>query len=161
MKVIVLPKPVAGAAKITVSVFGQFQGEKAGAGLVYGYQPDGGYYAFVVTPNKGYALYRGGADGLRQISKGTNNAIQVSSVNRLSAELERYARPSCRSTASASTGTQPRAVRPCKGRSGSSPSTKAPTASTISRSRKASWKMTPAGRGRRYRCGTGDDFTSR
>ena len=87
-KVIVLPKPVAGTAKITVTVFGQFQGEKAGAGLVYGYQPDGSYYAFVVTPNKGYALYRGGSAELRQISKGTNSAIQVSSVNRLSAELD-------------------------------------------------------------------------
>ena len=88
VKVIVLPKPVAGTAKITVSVFGQFQGEKAGAGLVYGYQPDGGFYAFVVTPNQGYALYRGGSAELRQISKGTNSAIQVASVNRLSAELD-------------------------------------------------------------------------
>jgi hypothetical protein len=33
-KVIVLPEPVTGSAKITVSVFGQFEGEKAGAGLV-------------------------------------------------------------------------------------------------------------------------------
>src|SRR5512144_3272859 len=46
VKVIVLPKPVAGAAEIGVSVIGQFQGQKAGAGLVYGYQPDGRYYAF-------------------------------------------------------------------------------------------------------------------
>jgi hypothetical protein len=88
VKVIVLPKPVAGTAKITVSVFGQFQGKKAGAGLAYGYQPAGSYYAFVVTPNKGYVLYRGGADGLQLISKGTNDAIQVASVNRLSAELD-------------------------------------------------------------------------
>lgn len=87
VKEIVLPKPVTGTAKIMVSVFGQFQGEKAGAGLVYGYQPDGGFYAFVVTPNQGYALYRGGSGELRQISKGTNSAIQVSSVNRLSAEI--------------------------------------------------------------------------
>lgn len=87
VKVIVLPKPVAGAAEIGVSVIGQFQGEKAGAGLVYGYQPDGRYYAFVVTPNQGYALYRGGLGELRQISKGTNSAIQVSSVNRLSAAI--------------------------------------------------------------------------
>jgi hypothetical protein len=86
--VIVLPQPVAGAAKVAVTVFGQFQGARAGAGLVYGYQPDGGYYAFVVTPNKGYRLYHGGADGLRPISEGTNSAIQVSSVNRLSAEIE-------------------------------------------------------------------------
>ena len=88
MKVIVLPKPVAGTAKITVSVFGQFQGEKAGAGLVYGYKPGAGFYAFVVTPNQGYALYRGGSAELRQISKGTNSAIKVASVNRLSAELD-------------------------------------------------------------------------
>jgi hypothetical protein len=86
-KVIVLPEPVVGSVKITVSVFGQFEGEKAGAGLVYGYEPDGGYYAFVVAPNKGYRLYRGGADGLRPVSEGTNSAIQVSSVNRLSAEI--------------------------------------------------------------------------
>ena len=88
VKEIVLPKPVTGTAKIMVSVFGQFQGEKAGAGLVYGYQPDGGFYAFVVTPNQGYALYRGGSADLQQISKGTNSAIQVASVNRLSAELD-------------------------------------------------------------------------
>jgi hypothetical protein len=87
-KVIVLPKPVAGAAKIAVTVFGQFQGEKAGAGLVYGYQPDRGYYAFVVTPNKGYTLYRGGADGLQPVSEGSNKAIEVASVNRLSVEIE-------------------------------------------------------------------------
>jgi hypothetical protein len=85
-KAIVLPQPVEDG-KITVSVFGQFQGEKAGAGLVYGYQPAGSYYAFVVTPNQGYALYRAGGDELQQISKGTNKAIQVASVNRLSVEL--------------------------------------------------------------------------
>ena len=75
-KIIVLPKPVPGAAKIAVSIIGQFEGQKAGAGLAYGYQPDGGYYAFVVMANSGYALYRGGADGLRQLSKATNKAIQ-------------------------------------------------------------------------------------
>ena len=86
-KVIVLPKPVPGAAKIAVSIIGQFEGQKAGAGLAYGYQPDGGYYAFVVMANSGYALYRGGADGLRQLSKATNKAIRVASVNHLSVEL--------------------------------------------------------------------------
>ena len=86
-KVIVLPKPVPGAAKIGVSIIGQFEGQKAGAGLAYGYQPDGGYYAFVVMANSGYALYRGGADGLRQLSKATNKAIRVASVNHLSVEL--------------------------------------------------------------------------
>ena len=86
-KVIVLPKPVSGAAKIGVSIIGQFEGQKAGAGLAYGHQPDGGYYAFVVMANSGYALYRGGADGLRQLSKATNKAIQVASVNHLSVEL--------------------------------------------------------------------------
>ena len=87
VKTVVVPPPVKGEAKVTVTVFGQFEGEKAGAGIVYGYQPDG-YFAFVVAANKGYALYRGGPQGLRQISKGTNNAIQVSSVNRLAAELK-------------------------------------------------------------------------
>ena len=87
VKTVVVPPPVKGEAKVTVTVFGQFEGEKAGAGVVYGYQPDG-YFAFVVAANKGYALYRGGPQGLRQISKGTNNAIQVSSVNRLAAELK-------------------------------------------------------------------------
>jgi hypothetical protein len=86
IKPIVLPQPVEGG-KITVSVFGQFQGEKAGAGLVYGYKP-GGYYAFIVTPNRGYALYRVGPDGTQLLSKGSNEAIQVASVNRLSAELD-------------------------------------------------------------------------
>lgn len=86
-KVIVLPKPVPGAGKIAVSIIGQFEGQKAGAGLAYGYQPDGGYYAFVVMANSGYALYRGGADGLRQLSKATNKAIRVASVNHLSVEL--------------------------------------------------------------------------
>ena len=43
-KVIVLPKPVSGAAtKISVSIIGQFEGQKAGAGLAYGYEPEGGY----------------------------------------------------------------------------------------------------------------------
>jgi hypothetical protein len=87
-KVIVLPEPVAGRAKLTVTVFGQFEGQKAGAGLAYGYKPDGGYYAFVVTANKGYALYRVLGEDLQQISSGTNSAVQVSSVNRLAAELE-------------------------------------------------------------------------
>jgi hypothetical protein len=87
-KVIVLPKPVTGRSKIAVSIIGQFEGQKAGAGLVYGYKPDGSYYAFVVMANSGYALYRGGADGLQQISKATNQAIQVASVNHLSAELK-------------------------------------------------------------------------
>ena len=86
-KIIVLPKPVPGAAKIAVSIIGQFEGQKAGAGLAYGYQPDGGYYAFVVMANSGYALYRGGADGLRQLSKATNKAIRVASVNHLAVEL--------------------------------------------------------------------------
>ena len=71
-----------------MSIIGQFEGQKAGAGLVYGHQPDGGYYAFVVMANSGYALYRGGADGLRQLSKATNKAIQVSSVNHLAVELK-------------------------------------------------------------------------
>jgi hypothetical protein len=87
-KVIVLPKPVTGTSKIAVSIIGQFEGQKAGAGLVYGYKPDGSYHAFVVTANSGYALYRGGADGLQQISKATNQAIQVASINHLSAELK-------------------------------------------------------------------------
>lgn len=86
-KVIVLPKPVPGAGKIAVSIIGQFEGQKAGAGLTYGYQPDGGYYAFVVMANSGYALYRGGADGLRQLSTATNKAIKVASVNHLAIEL--------------------------------------------------------------------------
>jgi hypothetical protein len=88
IKAIVLPKPVTGTAKITVTIFGQFEGEKAGAGLAYGFKPDGGYYVFVVTPNQGYALYRVGGDELQPISKGTNKAIQVASVNRLSVELK-------------------------------------------------------------------------
>ncbi len=89
-KVIVLPKPVAGTAKITVTVFGQFEGEKAGAGLVYGYKPDGGYLRVRRDGQQGLrALPWRHGDGLRQLSKGTNNAIQVSSVNRLAAELER------------------------------------------------------------------------
>lgn len=88
VKTVVLPQPVGGEAEITVTVFGQFEGEKAGAGIVYGYKPDGSYYAFVVMANSAYALYRGGPEGLRQISQGTNNAIQVSSLNRLAAELK-------------------------------------------------------------------------
>jgi hypothetical protein len=88
VKTVVLPQPVAGKAKALVTVFGQFEGQKAGAGLVYGYKPDGSYYAFVVMANSGYALYRGGAQGLQQLSKATNQAIQVASLNRLSAELE-------------------------------------------------------------------------
>ena len=135
-KVIVLPKPVPGTAKIGVSIIGQFEGQKAGAGLVYGYKPDGGYYAFVVMANSGYALYRGGAEGLQQLSKATNKAIQVSSVNHLSAELKRYRgravgqrRAGLRASAEADT--------PCKDRSASSPSTEAPTASTTSRSTQA------------------------
>jgi hypothetical protein len=87
IKPIVLPQPVE-SGTIAVSVFGQFQGEKAGAGLVYGYEPDRGYYAFVVTPNKGYALYRAGPDEIQALSKGTNDAIQVASVNHLSAEVD-------------------------------------------------------------------------
>jgi hypothetical protein len=86
IKPIVLPQPVEGG-KITVSVFGQFQGDKAGAGLAYGYKL-GGYYAFLVMPNKGYALYRVGPEGMQLLSKGSNDAIQVASVNRLSAELD-------------------------------------------------------------------------
>jgi hypothetical protein len=87
-KVIALPESVAGTARIAVSIIGQFEGPKAGAGLVYGYKPNGSYYAFVVTANSGYALYRGGAGELRQISAATNPAIQVASVNHLSAELK-------------------------------------------------------------------------
>lgn len=86
-KVIVLPRPVAAPAKIGVSIIGQFEGQNAGAGLAYGYQPDGRYYAFVVMANSAYALYRGGPDGLRQLSKATNKAIQVASVNHLAVEL--------------------------------------------------------------------------
>ena len=86
IKPIVLPQPVEGG-KITVSIFGQFQGDKAGAGLAYGYEL-GGYYAFLVRPNKGYALYRVGSEGMQLLSKGSNDAIQVASVNRLSAELD-------------------------------------------------------------------------
>lgn len=87
-KVIVLPKPVTGPAKIAASIIGQFEGEKAGAGLVYGYQPGGAYYAFVVMANSGYAVYRASPEGLQQISKATNPAIQVASVNHLSVELK-------------------------------------------------------------------------
>lgn len=87
-KVIVLPKPVAVDAKIAVSIIGQFEGQKAGAGLVYGHKPGGSYYAFVVMANSGYALYRGSSEGLQQISKATNQVIQVASVNHLSAELK-------------------------------------------------------------------------
>lgn len=87
-KVIVLPNPVDATAKIGVSVIGQFEGQKAGAGLVYGHKPDGSYYAFVVMANSGYALYRGSAEGLQQLSRATNKAIQVSSVNHLAAELK-------------------------------------------------------------------------
>jgi hypothetical protein len=85
IKAIVLPQLVDGG-KITVSVFGQFQGDKAGAGLAYGYEL-GGYYAFLVGPNKGYALYRVGPAGMQLLSKGSNDAIQVASVNRISADL--------------------------------------------------------------------------
>jgi hypothetical protein len=87
IKPIVLPEAIK-VGKIAVSVFGQFQGEKAGAGLVYGYDPGGGYYAFVVMPNKQYALYRAGPDGMQTLSKGSNEAIQVASVNHLSAQLD-------------------------------------------------------------------------
>jgi hypothetical protein len=87
IKPIVLPQAVE-VGKIAVSVFGQFQGEKAGAGLVYGYNPGRGYYAFVVMPNKRYTLYRAGPDGTQPLSKGSNEAIQVASVNRLSAKLD-------------------------------------------------------------------------
>jgi hypothetical protein len=83
---IVLPQAVE-VGTIAVSVFGQFQGDKAGAGLAYGYEL-GGYYAFLVGPNKGYALYRVGPEGMQLLSKGSNDAIQVASVNRLSAEID-------------------------------------------------------------------------
>jgi hypothetical protein len=89
VKLILLPEPQAGAVTASVDIFGQFAGEKAGAGLAYGYdQETGGYYAFVVTPNRGYALYRGSTAGLELLSKGTNAAIQVASVNRLAVELD-------------------------------------------------------------------------
>ena len=39
-------------------------------------------------PNKGYALYRVGPAGMQLLSKGSNDAIQVASVNRISAQLD-------------------------------------------------------------------------
>ena len=89
VKLILLPQPQTSATTISVDVFGQFAGDKAGVGLAYGYTSEaGGHYAFVVTPNKGYALYRGSAAGIELLSKGTNPAIQVGSVNRLAVELD-------------------------------------------------------------------------
>lgn len=89
VKLISLPEPQAGVESASVEIFGQFAGEKAGAGLAFGHgSTDGGYYAFVVTPSGGYALYRGNAAGLELVSKGTNPAIQVASVNRLAVELD-------------------------------------------------------------------------
>jgi hypothetical protein len=89
IKLILLPRPQASPMTISVDVFGQFAGEKAGVGLAYGYESEaGGYYAFVVTANKGYALYRGSATGIELLSKGTNPVIQVGSVNRLAVELD-------------------------------------------------------------------------
>jgi len=88
VKLILLPEPQAGVERASVDIFGQFAGEKAGAGLAYGHGSKDGGYAFVVTASGGYALYRGNAAGLELVSKGTNPAIQVASVNRLAVELD-------------------------------------------------------------------------
>jgi hypothetical protein len=97
-KVIVLPEPVAGRAKLTVTVFGQFEGQKAGAGLAYGYKPDGGYYAFVVTAKSAVEL--------------TVRSRSLPSTG--SRRNSRGPRPSCRLMASAFTAIQWRAARLCK-----------------------------------------------
>ena len=72
-------------AGLEVSVEGRFEGEHAGAGLIYALDRGAGtYFAFVVSGAGRYTLYRRTPEGLRRMAAGRNDAIAVDGANRLS-----------------------------------------------------------------------------
>ena len=73
---------------VSVDVDGQFDGDAAGAGLLYRYErASKGYFAFVLTAD-GYALYKRTASGFRPLSRGTNAAVKPDGDNRLTVQLD-------------------------------------------------------------------------
>ena len=86
MKTVVLPQPVGAKPRSRSPPSDSSRARRRGpasstaqAGRLFRVRGNG---------QQGVRLYRGGPEGLRQISQGTNNAIQASSLNRLAAELK-------------------------------------------------------------------------
>ena len=76
-------------ATLEVAVEGGFDGEQAGAGLIYGLDREAGtYYAFVVTRDGKYSVYQRSNKGLRRIAAGSNEAIRSAGPNRLEVRFE-------------------------------------------------------------------------
>jgi len=75
--------------EVAVDVAGQFEGQAAGAGLLYRFDREARtYYAFVVMKDGAYSLWQRSADGLRRLAGGSNAAIKPGSVNSLLARLQ-------------------------------------------------------------------------
>ncbi len=73
---------------VSVDVSGRFDGDAAGAGLLYRYErASKGYFAFVLTAD-GYTLYKRTANGFRPLSRGSNAAVTPGGENRLTVQLE-------------------------------------------------------------------------
>ena len=77
------------AASLEVTVEGRFDGDNAGAGLLYGVDREAGtYYAFVVAKGGKYAVFERTPNGIKRIAAGGNDAINREGVNALSIRFE-------------------------------------------------------------------------
>lgn len=75
--------------EVAVDVAGQFDGQVAGAGLLYRFDRAARtYYAFVVMKDGVYSLWQRGTEGLRRVAAGSNAAIKPDGTNSLLVRLE-------------------------------------------------------------------------
>ena len=82
-------QPAGPALSASVQVEGSFEGDNAGAGLLYGFDKAAGvYHAFVVMKDGSYGLWRRTAQGISRVAGGTNDAIQAAGVNRLEVRFD-------------------------------------------------------------------------
>ena len=73
---------------ISVDVSGSFDGQVAGAGLLYDFGQDGkSYFAFVLGKDAHYTLWRRGPNGFQRVATGDNAAIRPDGINLLAARL--------------------------------------------------------------------------
>jgi len=74
---------------VAVKVSGAFDGDSSGAGLLYRYDAASGtYFAFVMSRDGRYTLYKRGSGGLRPLLAGSDDGIDPAGAAHLRVELE-------------------------------------------------------------------------
>lgn len=74
---------------LKVKVAGHYVGDRAAAGLIYGFDVSRKhYFAFLVTKNGRYLLLQRDDEGFNRIAAGSNEAIKTSGVNLLEVRFE-------------------------------------------------------------------------